>query len=180
MNRDKTASMIYTALTTAILALLAQISIPLPNGVPLTAQVVAVAFGGYLLGAKKGALAVGIYIALGMVGAPVFSGFSGGFQRIIAPTGGFIWGFLPLSILCGIGITKKWSRYEKLYAVTFGILGLALCHLCGIIQFSAIMQCSPISALIVASLPYLPKDVLCVIAAYAAAHTVKKRIVILR
>lgn len=176
MNSSKTASMIYVALTAALISLLAQLSVPLPNGVPLTAQVVAVAFGGYLLGVKKGSIAIGIYIALGMVGAPVFSGFSGGFQRILSPTGGFIWGFLPLSIACGIGEMKRWSKHEKIYAVACGTVGLILCHLCGIIQFSAVMQCDPITAALISSLPYLIKDIVCVIAAYLLACAVKRRI----
>ena len=176
MNNRKIFNLTMVALMVAGIAIIAQISIPLPSGVPLTLQTLAVAFTGYLLGAKYGTVSVGVYIALGAVGAPVFSGFTGGFQKFLSPTGGFIWGFLLLALSCGMAEIKKWSRKERLAAILAGTVGLLLCHACGIIQFSAIAGTDPVSAFVICSLPYLPKDIICVIAAYFLAHTVKKRL----
>ena len=176
MNNRNTFNLTAVALTVAGMAIIAQISIPLPSGIPLTLQTLAVAFAGYLLGAKRGTLSVAVYIALGAVGAPVFSGFTGGFQKFLSPTGGFIWGFLLLALSCGFAEITKWSKQEKTTSILLGTLGIALCHLCGIIQFSAIAGTNPLAAFIVCSLPYLLKDILCIVGAYLLSHAVKKRI----
>jgi len=175
MNKGKTFNLIAVALTVAGMTIIAQISIPLPNGIPLTLQTLAIAFTGYLLGAKYGTIAVGVYISLGAVGAPVFSGFSGGFQKFMSPTGGFIWGFMLLALSCGMSEIKKWSKKERCAAVLAGTVGILLCHLCGIIQFASITGTNPVTAFIICSLPYLVKDLLCIIAAYILSCAIKKR-----
>ena len=68
----------YIAIFTAIIAIMAQISIPLPGGVPLTLQTLAVPLAGIILGAKRGTLSTLVYILLAMVGVPVLAGLSGG------------------------------------------------------------------------------------------------------
>ncbi len=68
----------YIALFTALIAVLAQISIPLPGGVPLTLQTFAVPLAGLVLGSKRGTIATAVYVLLGAVGVPVFAGFSVG------------------------------------------------------------------------------------------------------
>ena len=86
-----------TALCAALIAVTAMISIPFP--VPFTLQIFGVYFALFYLGGVRGAVAVAVYILLGAVGLPVFSGFSGGFGRLFDSTGGFIWGFLLLSLV---------------------------------------------------------------------------------
>ena len=77
------------AIMTAITVVLAQISIPMPLGVPMTMQTFAVTLAGIVLGAKRGAISMIIYVLLGAIGVPVLANFSGGFQHLIGPTGGF-------------------------------------------------------------------------------------------
>ena len=176
MNENKTTKLVSVALITAATAIVSQISIPLPSGIPITLQTLAVAFAGYLLGMKYGTVSVGVYIALGAVGAPVFTGFTGGFHKFLSPTGGFLWGFLLLALACGASNIWKWAKNEKLFAVLLGVAGILLCHLCGIIQFAAVSGTDPVAAAIICSLPYLPKDIACAVAAYFLAHAVKRRL----
>ena len=68
------------AIMTAVTVVLAQVSIPMPMLVPMTMQTFAVTLAGILLGAKGGAISMGIYLLLGAVGVPVFTGFKGGLQ----------------------------------------------------------------------------------------------------
>ena len=63
---------------TAVVCILSVLQIPLPTGVPVVLQTFAVALTGYVLGEKKGTLAVLLYVLLGAVGLPVFAGMSGG------------------------------------------------------------------------------------------------------
>lgn len=73
------------------------ISIPFP--VPFTLQLLGVYFALFYLGGKRGLIAVLLYVAIGALGLPVFSGFSGGFGRLFDATGGFILGFILLAIV---------------------------------------------------------------------------------
>ena len=95
------------AMFAAILAVCSQIAIPLPSGVPVTLQTFAVGLVGYALGAKQGPVAVLVWCAIGLVGAPVFSNFMGGPAVLFGKTGGFIYGFLPMALLCGLAAEKK-------------------------------------------------------------------------
>ena len=69
------------AIMTALIAVMAQISIPMPLGVPMTMQTFAITLAGIVLGSKRGALSAIVYLLLGAVGVPVFAGFSGGAQN---------------------------------------------------------------------------------------------------
>ena len=85
-------SMIFIALFATLMCIGAWIHFPSP--VPATMQtfVVFVALG--LLGSKNTFIMLLVYVALGAVGLPVFSGFTSGVGALTGPTAGFIWGFL--------------------------------------------------------------------------------------
>lgn len=82
------------ALCTAVIAVMAQISIPMPLGVPMTMQTFAITLAAVILGAKKGSIAALVYILLGAVGLPVLAGFTGGIQYFAGPTGDSLSPFL--------------------------------------------------------------------------------------
>lgn len=159
---------VMTGVCAALLAVLSQISIPLPTGIPVTLQTFAVALCSYILGPALGTLSVLVYLALGAVGLPVFAGFSGGVGSFVSLAGGYLWGFLFMAFLCGLG---AW-RGSKAAGISLGVAGLAACHLCGAVQFSLLMSTSLAQALLVASVPYLLKDVISVVLAYLAAMAV--------
>ena len=106
-----------------------------------------------------------VYIVLGAVGLPVFANFSGGFGSLDGLAGGYIYGFLPMAALCGLGTKMP----HRVLAIVLGVVGLAACHLCGTIQFGVISGNGPWAAFLVASVPYLVKDIVSVAAAYGVA-----------
>ena len=77
-QNQKVRDLVYIAVFTAIIAVLAQISIPMPGGVPMTLQTFAVPLAGLVLGTKRGTLSALLYVLLGTLGVPVFAGLSGG------------------------------------------------------------------------------------------------------
>lgn len=160
--------MVVAGVFAALLAVLSQISIPLPTGIPVTLQTFAVALCGFALGPGLGAAAVGVYLALGAVGIPVFAGFSGGIGSFVGMTGGYLWAFLPMAFLCGLGARQK----NRALALTVGFGGLAVCHLCGSFQFALISAVSPWNAFLLASAPYLLKDAASLVVAYLAAAAI--------
>lgn len=160
--------MVVAGVFAALLAVLSQISIPLPTGIPVTLQTFAVALCGFALGPGLGAAAVGVYLALGAVGVPVFAGFSGGIGSFVGMTGGYLWAFLPMAFLCGLGARQK----NRALALTVGFLGLVVCHLCGSFQFALVSAVSPWNAFLLASAPYLLKDAASLVVAYLAAAAI--------
>ena len=168
--KHQTKFLAFTALFSAIIAILAQISIPLPGGIPITLQTFAIALCGYYLGWKQGLIAVGVYLALGACGVPVFASFGGGLAKFTGMTGGYLWGFLPLVFCCGILKKRRWLAFLS------GLLGLLLCHLCGIIQFSLVSGNGFWASFLVASAPYLIKDILSVFLAQLLALRLKNRL----
>lgn len=95
------------ALMAAVTVVMAQISIPMPMGVPMTMQTFAVTLAGVILGSKRGGLSILVYVLLGAIGLPVFAGFSGGIQNLVGPTGGFLISFPIMAWLIGVGVEKR-------------------------------------------------------------------------
>lgn len=103
----KIQDLCYIALFAAMIAVLAQISIPLPAGVPLTLQTLAVPLAGLVLGRKRGTLATLVYLLLGAAGVPVFAGMKGGIHILFGMTGGFLVSFPLMAYAAGLGIEMK-------------------------------------------------------------------------
>ncbi|MCH5256954.1 MAG: biotin transporter BioY [Lachnospiraceae bacterium] len=167
-----TKDIVCTGMFAAVLAILSQISVPIPTGVPVTMQTFAVALIGFILAWKLGAASTLIYILLGAVGVPVFTGFKGGAQVLVNYTGGFIWGFVIMVILCGIATTQT----NKFIAALLSMAGLAVCHLFGVIQFMLVMNRGFMESFLLASAPYIIKDIISVVLAYIIGSQIRKRL----
>lgn len=171
-KRMSTRKIVYAGMFAAILAIITQISIPTFSGVPITLQTFAVALTGVILGWKLGVSSIGVYILVGAAGAPVFANMRGGFQVLTAHTGGFIWGFLFLALLCGIGAIMK----NKALGILLGFFGLVICHVLGTLQFSLVMSMDLWKSVTLVSIPYLIKDIVSVVLAYVVGWEIKKRL----
>lgn len=168
-NHVSAKTLILTGMMTAVTAVLSQIQFPLPSGIPVTLQTFAVALTSCVLGWKMGAASVGIYILLGILGVPVFAGFNSGAAVIVGLTGGYIWGFLIMALFCGLAYTQK----NPVLAALLSLLGLAGCHIPGVVQFACLTNRSMTEAFLLASAPYLAKDIASIAAAYFAARAVR-------
>ena len=126
-----TRELCYIGIFTAILAVCAQLSIPMPYGVPMTLQTFAIPLAGIVLGARNGVLVTLVYLLLGAAGAPVFAGFTGGIGIIFGRTGGFILSFPALAMTAGIGAGK--SRIRLIAWLTVGAI---INFICGMLMFS--------------------------------------------
>ena len=98
-QRSKTYDLVYISILVVLITVCSWISIPLT--VPVTLQTFGVFTAVGLLGGKRGTLAVLVYILMGAIGIPVFSGFTGGIGILAGTTGGYIAGFLFPLLLCG-------------------------------------------------------------------------------
>lgn len=129
--KTKTRDLVFIALAAALITVCSWISIPLT--VPITLQTFAIFTVVGLLGMRRGTIAVLIYILLGAVGIPVFSGFKGGIGALLGNTGGYIIGFIFSALLTG-ALLKLWGN--KVWALIVSmILGLAVCYIFGTAWF---------------------------------------------
>lgn len=147
----------------ALIALSSWLAIPLP-AVSLTFQTLAVALCGYCLSWKYALASICAYLLLGGFGLPVFSGFSGGIGWLLGPSGGYLWGFLLLGIACGLPLKRR------LWKVAVGMIGILALHLCGAAWYAYVTHQTLWQALLIASLPFLAKDLFCVWLAEFAAN----------
>lgn len=126
-TRSKTYDMVYIAIFAVIIAVCSWISIPAQ--VPFTLQTFAVFLAVSVLGGKRGTMAVLVYILLGAVGIPVFSGFKGGAGVLFGTTGGYIVGFL-CSCLLMWGFEKIPGKRSVMLLVSM-VAGLLVCYAFG-------------------------------------------------
>lgn len=166
---------VMIGMCTAIIAVLSQLSIPLPSGVPITLQTFAIALTGYLLGYKAGTIATVIYLLLGLIGAPVFSNFGSGVAVLFGKTGGFLIGFIFMSFLCGLAIGRK-KKIQPVSVILLSGAGLLVCHLFGVLQFHFITNIGFWSSALLVSFPYLIKDIISVIIAYFVSVRIRKTV----
>lgn len=166
---------VFTAFVSVICALPVGIEL---FGVPATLQTFAMALIGFLLGSRQSVIICSIYLLLGLAGIPVFNKFQAGPSVLFGLPGGFLFGFLFLCLFCGLSATygtRLTHRYARwLFAIFTSILGLALCHLCGILQFATLSEHSLWQSFLLVSLPYLPKDILSLWLAYGAASRIRR------
>lgn len=147
----KVRDLCFIGIFTAVIAIFAQISIPMPFGVPITLQTLVIPLAGIILGAKKGALSALVYILLGAVGIPVFAGFRGGLGIVFGPTGGFILSFPLMAFTAGISVKKR-SRVWLFFWLS---AGAAINHLCGMLMYSHVMSCT-LGTAFIDFLPFIP------------------------
>lgn len=179
--------MILIAMMTVILVVCAWVTIPF--GIPLTLQTFGVFCALLLLGGKKGTIAIALYIILGIIGVPVFSGFSGGFGVILGATGGYILGFLLMGMIywlfllpmekgqTGTSCDKKESGWKRLIhgsdflKIAVLIVGLVVCYAFGTLWFvfmysSGSGRVAFGTALSICVVPYIIPDLVKLVLAY--------------
>ena len=167
-NKIQLRDICYIAIFTAIIAVCAQLSIPMPYGVPMTLQTFAIPLAGVILGTKKGTIATLVYILLGAVGAPVFSGFTGGLGVVFGRTGGFILTFPLMSLTAGIGEKKK-----TILLLLWLVIGAVLNFIGGMLMFSIIAATPLLVSFGYVVLPFLPTAVIKIVLVIAMSKPIK-------
>lgn len=130
----RTVDLAYIALFAVLMAVCAWITIPFV--VPFTLQTFAVFLALTTLGSKRGLYAVAVYLLLGAVGLPVFSGFRGGFGILFGTTGGYLTGFLAAALVYHVITAKAGSSRPMIWLAC--IAGLLACYGFGTLWFWAV------------------------------------------
>ncbi len=152
-----TRAMVFCAMCVALMAVCAQIAVPLP--IPFTMQTFAVFTAICLLDMKWAVFSIICYITMGGLGLPVFAGFKGGAQAVFGPTGGYMIGFVFAALLSGM-LYRRTNRFSgRLLSLC---AGLAVCYLFGTVWFMAVYSndISLWSALMTCVIPFVIPDII--------------------
>ncbi len=134
-SKISTQDMVLCGVFTTLIAVGAFIKVPVPV-VPFTLQFLFTMLAGLLLGGRKGALSVGVYILLGLVGLPVFAE-GGGFWYILKPSFGYLLGFMLAAYVTGRMVERK-GRLSTGWVIAVNFLGLFIVYAAGMIYYYVI------------------------------------------
>jgi len=163
--------MTLVSLFAALTAVGAFISIPL-YPVPLSLQSLFTLLAAMILGSVMGASSQIIYVLLGVIGLPVFAGFKAGIGILFGPTGGFLLGFIISAYIIGKIVELKKEK-NIFYYFLAGIIGTIILYIIGITQLSLVTGIGIKKAITVGMLPFLPGDILKILAASFIARKFK-------
>lgn len=174
-NRSRTAvkDMVMTAMFSALIAVCSILSIPVGQ-VPVTLQTFAVCLAAAVLGRRRGTVSVLVYILLGAVGLPVFSGMSSGIGILAGPTGGYIIGFLPAALIIGLVAEKTLCRALPLAAAM--IAGVLVCYAIGTVWFMTVTGMNIGESLMLCVVPFLIPDAVKIVAAMILSNRLSKAV----
>ena len=165
-KRLSTRKLVLIALMTAITCIFAPMAIPIPvSPVPISLTNLVIMISIYVLGFKDATISYIVYLLLGLVGLPVFSGFTGGLGKLAGPTGGYLIGFIFLALIAGLFVDK--FPKNRILAVV-GMLGT---------EWLAIqLKMSFVAALSVGVIPYLAGDAVKIIIAIIVGPVLRSRL----
>lgn len=173
MNRQKIHRLVFIALMTAVICAVSPFTVPI-GAVPVSMTILAIFFALYVLGMKSGLISCLLYILIGFIGVPVFSGFGSGAAKVLGPTGGYILGYIFLALIAGFFI----DRFpENRLIPFFGMLaGVVVCYAFGTawLMYQAHMTLS--QALLAGVIPFIPFDLLKAAIAALAGPKIRKAV----
>lgn len=167
-----TRHMTLIAAWTALLCILGPLTLPV-GPVPLSLTTALLMGTALLLGARHASICCFLYLLLGLLGLPVFSGFTGGPGTLWSPTGGFLLGYLPLTAWCGFFCGRTSDRRLQAAAC---ICGTILLYALGTSWYAHLTGATFASALTVCVLPFLLGDALKIAAVLTVVPALKSRL----
>jgi biotin transport system substrate-specific component len=166
--------MVFASMFGAVTALGAYIAIPL-QPVPITLQTLLVCLSGALLGGYFGAASQVIYVLLGVIGLPVFAGGTAGPGILFGPSGGYLFGFIAGALV--IGKLMEVKQDPGIIWIIFSFVsGTAVIYGFGLLQLSLVARLSLLKSFLGGAVPFLPGDLLKLIAATLITLKVRNKI----
>ena len=169
-----TYQMAVTALMAAVMCVLGPLTVPI-GAVPISLANLVICLTAWLLGPKFGTLSVAVYLCIGLIGVPVFSGYGAGLAKLVGPTGGYLVGYLLLALIGGLFIEK--SNGNPVVSGIGLVLGDAACYVLGTAWFVFQMQCELGYALSVCVYPFIALDLAKIVVSCVVGALLRKRLV---
>lgn len=172
-----TKDLVLIGMFAACMMVISQISLPMPTGVPITIQLFGIALIGSALGWKRGLYAILTYILLGAVGLPVFANFTGGLHRLVSLTGGYIWSWPLMVMLCGVPVRTANRTQRVVISALLALAGLAIVEVIGALQWSMLAGDRTFPMIMIYALTaFIPKDIVLTLLGTWFGKEISKRI----
>lgn len=152
---DSIQRLVWTSLLAALIAVGAFLQISI-GPIPLSMQSFFVLLAGFVLGPVRGGLAVALYLVAGLIGLPVFSGGTSGLPKLLGPTGGFLFAFLPSAMLAGVATQDRTRPLGWARGILWGGLATAVLFAVGVPWLQTALGVGWGEALALGCLPFLP------------------------
>ena len=167
------------AAITAACAVFPPVQVPFVPA-PIVVQNIGVMLAGSILGAKRGGLALLLFVVLVAIGMPLLTGWKGGFGVILGPTGGFVLAWIPAAFVVGAMVEKFWSRLSFWNLLLCNVVGgIVVVYALGIPWLAAVAQLE-LTQVLTGSAVFVPGDVIKAVIATFAALVVKRSYPLIR
>ncbi len=170
MSIEKLRMVVFSSLMAALTAVGAYIHVPI-GPVPIVLSTLFVLLSGLLLGSRWGLASMALYLFVGAIGMPVFSGGRGGFAHFFGPTGGYLFGYLLASWLTGV-ISER-SPGNLIWEIIAVIVGSLTIYGLGVPWLKTVTQISWPKAFILGMVPFLVGDTVKASVAIVLARAVR-------
>ena len=171
----KTRDLAYIALFAAIIAVLGTLPAVNIGPVPITAQTLGVMLAGSVLGARRGFLAVLLFLVVVAIGLPLLASGAGGLAVFAGPTAGYLYSWPVAAFVIGWLTERFWSRYNVAWGVLCNVVGgMVVIYLIGVPVLAAVANLSLGEAIVSGALPFLPGDAVKAFIAAAIAAQVRR------
>lgn len=171
----KTRDLAYIALFAALTAGLGLVPAVSVGPVPITAQTLGVMLAGSVLGARRGFLALLLFLVLVAVGLPVLPGGGGGLAVFAGPTAGYLLSWPLAAGVIGAITERVWSDYDLARAVVANTVGgIVVVYAVGVTVLALVLDLSPGAALASGAVPFLIGDAVKVAIASVVAVQVRR------
>lgn len=171
---ERTRNMTMTAVMAALICVAGPLSV-FVGPIPITLSNFAVYLAAAVLGSRRGTVAVALYLLLGAVGMPVFSGFTGGVQKLVGVTGGYLIGYLPGAWIGGLAVKQGQAEPEKKWLLPLCLaLGTVVIYILGTAWFVYQSGNTVAASLSLCVLPFLPGDAIKIVAVSLLAWPIRR------
>lgn len=164
--------MTLTAVMTAIICIVSPFSVPV-GLIPISFCNFMLCLAVTVFGGKIGTLCCVLYLLIGGIGVPVFSGFMGGVGRIIGPTGGYLIGYIPMTVLAGLTVDRTDNRLIQILGM---ILATALMYVFGSVWLSKQAGIGFYEAVSVGVAPFVVWDIVKIVVGVMIGRELKKQL----
>lgn len=170
--RHSVKNLTLIALFAVIIAICSWVTIPF-YVVPFTLQTLGIFLTLRFLGSKRGTVAIAVYLVLGALGVPVFSGMSGGIGHLLGPTGGYLVGFLVSGLV--MMLLDLWKTEKVGFRLLKMAIAMVACYAVGTVWFAFQYTSMSIGAVLMACVvPFLIPDAVKIVVADGVGTLLKK------
>ena len=175
MKRSALFNMTACALMAALMCVLCPVSIPI-GPIPISLSILVILITVVILGTWRALVSYTVYLLLGAVGMPVFSGFQGGLAKLAGPTGGYLLAY-PLMALLTALLIQRFGQGKTVVTIAAMLAGLALCYLGGSLWLAVSTGRTLIEALMAGVVPFIAADIAKAVLATVVARALPRSVV---